>query len=114
MSSTPQKIKNQTGCIERVRSFGFNDKGKPSQIAATVDCLRMITHYSHTYSEPLTMLEEFHRLIPDRYKPPKGRGMTLNEKMSYQMQKEIAAEKIRQKYGLEDEEEDSDLYNSYW
>jgi hypothetical protein len=73
----------------------------------------MVTHYFRTYSEPLTMMEEFHRLIPDKYKPPVGRGMTIEEQMSYQMQMEIAAEKMRQKYEPEDEEDDDDPYDWY-
>ena len=99
---------------QELRTLGFNERGEPSKVAATVDCLRMITHYFRTYSEPLTMLEEFHRLIPDKYKPPKGRGMTLEEEMSFLVQKDIAAEKMHQKYGLvDDEEEDNERYNSY-
>lgn len=53
------------------------------------------------------MLEEFNRLIPDEKQPPKGRGMTLEEQMSYQAQQEIAAEKPREKYGIEE-------YDDYW
>jgi predicted phage terminase large subunit-like protein len=110
--------KNSNGLYwtcQELRTLGFNDKGEPSLIAATLDCLRMITFYFRTYSEPLTLEEEFQRLIPEDKKPPKDRAMTLEEQMSYMAQKEIAAEKLREKYGLVDEEEVEDNRNdSYW
>ncbi len=92
---------------QELRTVGFNERGEPSLIAATLDCLRMVTHYFRTYSEPLTLDEEFHRLIPEDKKPPKNRAMTMEEQMSYMEQKEIAAEKLREKYGMEE-------YDDYW
>ncbi len=92
---------------QELRTLGFNERGEPSLVAATLDCLRMVTYYFRTYSEPLTLNEEFNALIPEDKKPPVGRGMTIEEQMSYMEQKEIAAEKLREKYGIEE-------YDNYW
>ncbi len=82
------------------------------------DCCDAFRMYAVDYAFPAatekTMVEEFNELIAPEYKPPVGRAMTLEEQMSYQVQKEIAAEKMREKYGFDDEEEDDDPYDSYW
>ncbi len=92
---------------QEIKTWGYDERGEPSKVGGVLDCLRMITYYFRTYSEPLTMLEELHRLIPEDKKPPADRGMTMEEQMSYMEQKEIAAQKLRRELGI-------DEYEDYW
>jgi predicted phage terminase large subunit-like protein len=99
---------------QEMKAWGYNERGEPSKTGACLDCLRMITCYFRTYSEPLTMDEEFYRLLPESAKVKKGQIITLEQHMSNQLQREIAAEKLAEKYGLIDEEAEEDGNDFYW
>lgn len=48
---------NESGLInirQEFSTWGFNDKGEPSQVGQVAECLRMIAYGFKTYAEPLT------------------------------------------------------------
>lgn len=48
---------NPSGLVNLRQEFstwGFNDKGEPSQVGQLAECLRMVTYNFKTYAEPLT------------------------------------------------------------
>ncbi len=99
---------------QEMKTWGYNERGEPSKTGACLDCLRMINYHFRTYSEPLTMREEFYRLLPESAKVKKGQVITLEQHMSIQLQREIAAEKLAEKFALIDEEAEEDGNDFYW
>ncbi len=75
------------------------------------DALRMwAVDYALPNPTPLTMVEEFNRLLPESAKVKKGDIITLEQHMSNQLQEELAAEALAEKYGLNDDEEEDYYY----
>lgn len=96
---------------QEIKTWGYNDKGEPSGVSAVLDCLRMLTFQFRTNSEPLTIQEEFLRLLPPEAIITPGSFISPEMQMSIMEQQEIAAQELARKYGfIEEEEFDKDTW----
>lgn len=93
-------------CRQEARTWGFNDKGEPTGVGGVLDCLRMITYYFRTYSEPLTQREKIDLLLDEENKPKPGEIITPEKEMSIREARQVAAFRLAQEEGEIPSDED--------
>jgi len=79
---------------QEASSWGYTDKGEPSQVGAVLQCLRMIAHSFHTGSRSMTAIETIIANTPKHLQSPEDEQTKVQQQLY--MQRELKEQQRRQ------------------
>jgi predicted phage terminase large subunit-like protein len=86
---------------QEIQTWGFNDRGEPTEIGQVIDCLRMLCYRFRTYAETYTKDEEI-ELTVKKYFPYDLQKIREEGSMTHSLQYRMRAAKFLAKLDLEE------------
>ncbi len=79
---------------QEAASWGYNDKGEPTQVGAVLQGVRMICHSFHTTSRAMTTIEQIIAKTPDHLKDPEDE-LTAQQKQMWLQREHKEQERMK-------------------